>query len=139
VLGGQPQPLPAGDERLDRRPNAGHFIDERRGRRQMLDVVQDEEQAAIPNGRADGFEERTVAGLSHVEGLRDLRQDEFERGEGSQRDDPYAAGEDVRRDFADAECQAGLADAAGTGQREQPDLRTAQQVHHLRDALLPPD
>ena len=71
--------------------------------------------------------QRPVAAVDHAEGAGDGGRDEGGVGQRREVDEDHAVGEVVRDIVGDGEGEAGLADAAGTGQRQQRHRLVEQQ------------
>jgi hypothetical protein len=102
-------------------------------------VVEDQQQALVPEEVGQEVEEQSVAGLAHLECLSDRRQDQpwlVDRGQ-------LYEGSTVRKAFCqrrgDVQRQSRLADPARSGQRDQTDPRRGQQVAHRRRLALAAD
>ena len=96
---------------------------ERRRLDHLLEVVQHQQGALVAQERRQPPVERLVAGLAHAEGLGDGGGDQVGVGDRGEGDEPDAVRERVGNRRGDLEGEAGLADAAGAGQRQQADVR----------------
>ena len=97
-----------------------HLGNDRRGVDRLLEVVEDEQHAARSDGLGDAVEERPGGQLRHADHARDRRRHELAFPDGLERHEPDPVREVVRCRRGDLQRQAGLADAARSGQREQP-------------------
>ena len=138
----QTQRRPAGDQH--RQPRAGRQqLADQRGRRQhLLEVVQHQQQVLRPRSAAtrrsaERLLARPPARRAPARSAGTTRSGSRQRRE---RDEGDAVGEVVGpARSATCERQAGLADAAGTGQGQQPHLGAAQQGRDRRRLPLPAD
>jgi hypothetical protein len=105
----------------------------------VLDVVQDEQRPALPQQRAQRILDRSPARLPHVAGAGDRHGDQGGVVDRSEVDEPDAVRVHGGHVLGDAARQAGLADAARPGQRDQADAGAAQEVGDGRDLALPAD
>jgi hypothetical protein len=77
-----------------------------------------------------------VAGLRHSQSISDRWQYQGWVTDLRQTDKPDAIGEDIIQVASDGESQTALADAASSGQRQEPHVGTAQEpTHHEAFAL----
>ena len=134
------QPRPAGDEHA-RRGQAGEQLrHQRRGRQDVLEVVERRAAAADPEDRRQGRERRPIAASRRTPRARAIVvATRAGSRTGARATNQTPVGERRRGLRGHAERQAGLADAARPGQRHQPDVRAAQQAAHHRRLGLPPD
>ena len=100
-----------------------------RGVEHLLEVV-DHEQDRVPR------QHRGRLALARAERLGDLGRDQRRVLEARQRDEPGAVGELRREPVRELEREVRLADPARAGQREQPDVRVAQQLGRGRQVVL---
>ena len=130
---------PAGHERLHARAGAQEGGDVRRGLDDLLEVVEHQEQVFRPQRGGELLRRRPVGEFAQVQGVGDRRDDEVGIADRREGDEDRAVGE-VRLQFGrHFDRQARLADPAGTGQRDEPDLGASQQVADGRELPLPAD
>ncbi len=98
-------------------------VDRRRGH--VLQVVEHDQLAPRAEDGAQPVGERPVAGLVHAQRPGERRQHEGRLGDGGQADDDGPVGEVRGHRVRGGEGEAGLADAAGTGQGQRGGHRRA--------------
>ena len=138
VLTGDPQQRAARDQQRDARA-ADHQIDQNRpGGEDVLEVVEDQEQAP----RAEGAHQRVgggpPGGLHDAERLGDPGRDPLVVANRRELDegDLVEAGIEVLRD---RNGEPGLPDAAGSGERDEPGRPIQQERTQALCLVLPPD
>ena len=103
---------------------AGHL---RRGFDHVLAVVEEQQQLAGAEQRAQAGGERSVASLAEAERLGDRREDEGGIAERREVDERRPVGEGGRGVVGDRQSQPCLADTAGPGQRQEGNGLIEQQ------------
>jgi len=128
ALGQHPHALAPAQERL-RRPRTGGG--------EVLAVVEHEQQLPPPERRHQGQDRWRGAMLLHTQGGGDSRRDQVGVAEAGEFDQPHLHGGRLRQGSSHRQGQPGLADAAGTGQCDQPGA-IEQMLDRCR-IPLPPD
>jgi hypothetical protein len=106
---------------------------------QMLEVIEHQQQPLPADGGDDPLDVLLAPRIPDLERLHDRRGHELRVGDRRQqhhRDVVDDRGSGLLRKL---EREAGFADAAGTGQRQQAHMRTAQQLERLAQLLLAAD
>ncbi len=117
----------AGDESLDARRSDEQLGDEPPGQRDLLEVVEQEEDTLVLQPCPEALHERLAARLVQVKRLGDGRQDQLRVGDGRQGNKEYAVGE-VGQDLGGGvQRQPCLAHAAGAGQSDEADVVALKQ------------
>jgi hypothetical protein len=139
VLAGDSQQCPAGDEHLELRCGAEQRHDQRRGAQHLLEVVEHQQRAAVPQRDDELVLQRHIARVTHAERLRDRVGHErrvVDRGERHEHDPAGKLGGHAGRDV---DRQPALADAARPHERDHAHGRRVQHRSDLGDLVLPPD
>ena len=105
--------------------------------KQLLEVVQDEEDRPLPEVAAEGFARRPVGRFPDAEGDGDRRLQQDRVAERGEVHEPDAMRELVASRAGDREGEPGLAAAAGSGQRDDP--ARAEVGSDAIDLVLPAD
>ena len=126
--GDDPHPARAAEDRRDRRGGGGEDV---------LAVVDHEQQLPAGERLGDGLDEGGVALRGDAEHRRDRRRHRVRVAHRRELDQPDAVGELARDLRPDLDREAGLADPADAGQRDQP--VPAHELGDLADDLLAPD
>ena len=136
VLAGEPQGGPAG--RQDRQARApDQQVRGHRGRiEQVLEVVEDEQELAIAQQGSQTVDRGPPAAVDHPEDAGDGWSDEVGLADGREGDEDGAIGEVVAQVGGHPEGEGGLADAAGPGQRDEPDAALLEQGRNRRHLVL---
>ena len=100
----------------------------RRGLEDLLEIVEDQQQAAVPEEYGEQFLERTAAHIAQAERLGDSGDDEGGVADRRQVDERDPVGKGRGDVLGDPEGEAGLADAAGTGQGQEANVVPQQEV-----------
>ncbi len=138
-LAGQAQRGAAGDEH---RQVVGipHQRGDQRGRvEDLFEVVEQQQQAPGLEEGAQPLPHLRVPSLAQPQGRADRRDDQFGTGDVGESDERHPIRKSVARGRDRFQRQAGLADAAGAGQRQEADSGIAQQRAHGDDVLAPTD
>jgi hypothetical protein len=119
VLAGEVEAGPAGGEDGQVRAGRQQVRHERRRGQEVLEVVEDQEQPPVPDGRGQGLDRRPIRPLDRAQGVEECGRDEGGIADRGERDEPDAVGEGRSRLLRHGERQAGLAHPTGAGQRHQ--------------------
>ena len=128
---------PAGDDDLDRRGAAQELGDHRRRGEDLLEVVEDEQQALVGEPFGEGVVDRACRALGDADRARDPRRDEHRVADRLERDEEHAVGEVVRGAGGQLQRQPGLARPARAGQRQE--TGRGQQAGRLVQLRVPTD
>lgn len=85
----------------------------------MLQVIQHEQQAPVAEAGHQAVDDHFAAGLRYAQNVRDGVEDQTGIGQGRQINEDDAVGERRERHGGEVEGETRLADATGSGQREQ--------------------
>ena len=133
VLAGEAQDNAAGDQRREAGARGQQGGEGGAGGHDVLEVVEDQQRPALPQVGGQPLGQGPTAHLAQPQRLRDRGQDKAGLAQGVEGHEPDAVRE-VRGDLrGDVQGEPGLADAAWAGQRQQADVRTAQQGGGRRD------
>ena len=138
-LGGEPKWRAARHEELDVGRGRGDARDQRCGLDDVLEVVEHEQELAALQMPAKIHLERLVARRADAESLGGGGQDEILVLQRREADKHDAVGEIVEKSRGDLDGDSGLARPAGSGQRDELDLRPLEEVGHLADLALATD
>jgi hypothetical protein len=133
------QGLSAGHDHLQPGTGDQQAGDERRGRDQVLEVVQQEQQLAVLELLSQALLQRLPAGLPDPECPGDGRPDQERVTDWGQRDEERAVAELVHQRVGGLEGEAGLARTPRAGERQQPRRLLPEQPSDLDQLPLPPD
>ena len=97
----------------------------------LLEVVEDQQQALLAQLPGQLAEQRLVACLGQTDGARDRREHRLGVADGREIDEEHPVLESVVMVGSGAERQSGLADAAGSGEGEQPDRLVLEERSDL--------
>ena len=136
-LGGEAKRRAARHEELDVGRARRDSCDRRCGLDDMLEVVEHEQELAAPQMPAKILLERLAIGHADAKSLCGGGQDEILVLQRREADEHDAVGEIVEKPGGDLDRDSGLARPAGSGQRDEPDLRPLEHVGHLADLALP--
>jgi hypothetical protein len=139
VLSRQAERGAARDQHRERRAGAEQGRYRRRSRPDPLEVVQHQQDRAGPEDAGQALRRGVIPEFGEGEGCGDGGEDEARVVERGQPDEADTAPDLGVEEGRDADGQAGLADPAGTRQREQAQAVAAQQVRGSRDLALPAD
>lgn len=121
VFLGQPEPVPAGGEDADAGGAAQQGAGEvGAGGRQVLAVVDDEQQPAVAYALHQGIQGGPFGAVVQTEGVGGGERDEGGVVQAGEVHEAHAVGEGAGDAGRDPAGQAGLADAAGPGEGDQP-------------------
>ena len=124
-------------DRLDVRGGAQQVGDDRGRGDDLLEVVEDEQEALVAQPVGERFLDRATAALGDAERTRDARCDEHRIADRLERHEEDAVREVVRRPRRELERQPRLAGPARPGQRQQPGPR--QQPGRRLELRVAPD
>ena len=131
VLARESQAPPTRGQHFERRASSQQLGHHRRGGRNVLEVVKDEQHPPAEQERPDAIHQSHSARLAQAEGLGDRRRHQGGVADGFERDEAFAmlvVGSELRRHMPG---EAGLADPARAGQRHQTHISPAQQRAHV--------
>lgn len=138
VFLGQPEPVPAGGEDADAGGAAQQGAGEvGAGGRQVLAVVDDEQQPAVAYALHQGVQGGPFGAVVQTEGVGGGERDEGGVVQAGEVHEAHAVGEGAGDAGRDPAGQAGLADAAGPGEGDQPG--PGQQLARLGEFGPPVD
>ena len=129
----------AGDQTHQVRAPREEFGQKRRCLDDVLEVVEDEQGILPLQEVRDPLQERSMAGLTHVQRLRDRREDQGGVTDGGQRHEPDPIGKVPRGLLGDPQGEPGLADPTGSGEGQEADVVSLQQVAQGRHLALTTD
>jgi hypothetical protein len=138
ALAPDPQGRAAGDEHGEVRAGAEQV--DHLGRRfgHVLEVIEQQEGFPFAQVLAEDLQRVHARSFPQAQGPRDGRHHERRVAQGRQGDEGHAVGEVAAAGLARRfDGQAGLADAPGTRERQQPDGRPAEQADYLLHLALP--
>ena len=133
VLASQAEGDAARDDDVRARAAAEEVGDDRPRLHHLLEVVEHEEDAIRRQPVLDGVEQRACALGAHSERLGDLRDDLVGSRGLVERDEEDAVWIGGRRELGGRHAEPALADAAGPGERDEPDLVAVEARHDVRD------
>ena len=139
MLPGHPEQRPARDQELDQRSSqedAGHQI--RRGQ-EVLEVVEHQQRIRGGQAREQHLPQWKSADLTDLQRGRDRVDNALRIGKTREGNEDDAIGELGGEIIRNRDRHPGFADAARTGQGEQPDLAAAQERHGEFHLVLAPD
>ena len=130
----------AGDQGLGPRTCIQNFRNIRRGGRDLLEVIQDEQHPAEA-GQVflDHFDERTPGRFANAQALGDSGNHQLGIDEGRQIHESNSPRKTVDRIAGGLKCQPGFPGASRTGQGDQPNFRIEQKRLQCRAFRAPPD
>jgi hypothetical protein len=142
-LGAQIQPLARGHQQLDAGRRSEHIGEKTDALQQMFDVVQHQQQRFFAQESQKAAFGIVLWTKLEAHRVGKGREDEFGRFDGLRRDEKYTIGKRgspaVQQLLRRFQRQAGLADAAGSCQRQQTAGRITQQVRDLVEFRRPAD
>src|SRR3712207_5588221 len=121
------------------RSGGEELSDERDGREDLLEVVQDEQKLSVPHVLLQEVFERHVPALPQAERARDLRIEEVGIGYGSEGHEEDAVLEVLQHVGGGLQGEPGLARTSRPRQREQAYLFLSQPPADLPSLPLPSD
>ena len=133
VLAVEAQQRPARDQHLQRRRRRRAAGDDRRGRVDVLEVVEHEQRPARREVVAERLDDRPIGALGDPERVARSRRRRARGPRGRERDEVDAVREAVREVGRGLDREPRLARAARPGERDEPDVVAAQQRHDLGD------
>ena len=133
VLAGDAEGRPARHQDRERGAGAEEIGDQGGRRQQVLEVVEDEQETLRTEVGDQPLAERPLAGIRQVERLGDRRGDQAGVAERGQPDEPDPVREAAAQVAGHLEREAGLPHAAGSGERDEANVRPAQQIGDGRD------
>jgi hypothetical protein len=138
VLAGDPQQRPARHQQRDAWTTDHQVDQDRPGREDVLEVVQDQQQPARAENAYQCGGRGPAGGLGDAEHLGDPRRNPVVVADGRElhERDLVEPGVEIRRDL---HREPGLAHTAGSGERDQPDRRIQHERAEARCLPLPPD
>lgn len=139
VLAGEAQHRPARDQHLQRGAGLQQIADEGGRVEHVLESIQDEQRLAVLQVQHELLDRRPLAGVGDTEGPRNPRRDECGIVDPPERDETHVVGEFIPRFAGDLDREAGLPDAARSGEREEPHIRVTEQLAGPRDIVLAPE
>ena len=110
----------AGHDRLDVRRGAEQIGDDRSGRDDLLEIIEDEQKSFVAQPVGERLGDRSRAPLGDADGRGDPRRDQHRVTDGLERDEEDAVGEVVRSAGRQLQRQARLPGPARAGEGEQP-------------------
>jgi len=131
------EPHPARDQHLQVRTRAKEMSEERRGLDDLLEVVKHEQDAPVAQVRPQPVDQRFGSGLTKTNGLGDGGSHQVrvrDRGQINERD---AVWEVISSRRGNSQRQPGLAHTTRTGQREERNILTPQELAHCCQLALP--
>jgi hypothetical protein len=128
VLGGQAKRSATRRQQLHTGRTSCNIRDRRCGRQEVLEVVEEEEELAVPKSPGEVLCERLATRCADPESLRGGRQDEVGILERCKADEHDALGEGVEQSAGGVDGQSRLACPAGAGQCDQSDFGAPEQV-----------
>ena len=139
MLGGEAKRSATRHQQLHAGRASRNVRDRRCGREEMLEVVEHEEELAVPQSPREIVCDCLATQCADPESLCSGRKDEVGILERRKADEHNAVGEVVEKSGGGLDGEPRLACPASTGQRDQPNLRTPEQVCHLLDLALATD
>ncbi|HYO29040.1 MAG TPA: hypothetical protein VER37_00545 [Thermomicrobiales bacterium] len=133
------EPYPAGDEEREPRAAGEEGGQRRTGRKHVLEVVQHQQPALPTEPRHDGRREGEFPRFDRLDRLGDRMEHAVRLGHGGQIDQMDASREGILDGCRDRQGQAGLADAAGSRQRQQPGVALGEHRRRLGHVALAAD
>jgi hypothetical protein len=127
----------AGDDHLCPGAAAEQAGQCRRGLKDVLEVVQHQQDAAVAERAGDSLGNKAAVALAHADRVGDRRKNERRVDHPGKGDEDDATGEVSNKLLGDPQRHSGLARAARPRQREQPNLVPPQQLGDLGQFALP--
>ena len=127
LLATQLEPGAAGHQHLQAGRRLEQVGDEGRGAHDLLEVVQQNQQAPVAQIGHQRLQQRLLPAFLEAKRLRKRRDDQFRVADGRQVDEADAVREVVAQLGCRLQREARLARAAGSRQRQQPHLRALEQ------------
>ena len=128
VLASHAQRLAARHEHLQARAVGEQPDERRRGNRHLLEVVEDDQDLLRAELAAQLVERRALGGVAEADRGRDQGEHGVAVGCRDEFDEVDAVGEPVDLVGGGADGEPGLAAAAGTGQRDEPDVLVVEAL-----------
>lgn len=135
----QPQRRPTGNQQRDPRRHRHNVGEHWPGGQHLLEVIQDEQHASVPQEPLHGFGERLAADVQQAERCGQGRNDQCRIANGCEVDEDGAVREGPAEPRRELDGQTGLAGASRTGQREQANVRRQQLLAKFDKLPLAPD
>jgi hypothetical protein len=136
LLGAQAQAAAAGHQQREGGAGGEQVRQCWRGGGHLLEVVEHEQQALLPQARLQDRAQRPLAGVAYPQRLGERCEDEGGIVDGGEADEDDAIGERIGHPCRHLQRQARLADARGATEREQPHVGPPQQVTDRRLLVL---
>ena len=127
VFARQVERLAAGDKEFEARAAHDQGGEERRGGKEVLEVVHDQEQIAVLEGEGEGVLDGKPGDVANAESLGDGRRDLGSIGDGGEGDEDDAVGEFGAEAGANLEGKPRLPGPTGAGQRDDADIDAAKE------------
>jgi hypothetical protein len=137
VLAAQPKRLPTRDQHRELRAGREEVGDHGRGRQDLLEVVEQQQDRSRPQVLLDGVHDRAVIDVPHAEDLRDGRRHERRVRDRGQLDQEHPMLEVVQEVGGDLEAQARLPRPARPRERHEP-RAVLEQPADLGQLAFPP-
>ncbi len=102
----------------------------------VLEVVEHQQELAVAQIPSELLRDALATRREDPESQSDGRRDEVGILERRKSDEDDAVGELVEQLGSHLHCEPRLARPAGAGQRDEPDFRSPDQIHHLPDLAL---
>ena len=128
MLAPDAQRLAARHEHLQARAVGEQLDDRWRGDRDLLEVVEDDQDLLRAEPAAELVERRALGRVAEADRRRDQREDGIAVGRGDEVDEVDAVGEPVDLVGGGTDGEPGLAAAAGTGERDEPDVGVVEAL-----------
>jgi hypothetical protein len=131
ALSGDPEADAAGDQHRHVGTGAEEVGHVWGGLDDLLEVVEQEQEALVAQDRLQSLDQRRVTRLAHGERLDDGGSHQHRIADRGERNDRDTIGEVICHRGCRTQREPGLADAAGTAQGHQRHVLTKEQVAHL--------
>ena len=139
MLASHAQRLPTRHEHLQARAVGEQPDERRRGNRHLLEVVEDDQDLLRAELAAQLVERRALRGVAEADRGRDQGEDGVAVGCRDEFDEVDAVGEPVDLIGGGADGEPGLAAAAGTGQRDEPDVLVVEALANRAELRIAAD
>lgn len=139
VLAAEAQPGAAGHQGFEPGTGAQEIGKIRSSGDDLLEVIKDEQQLAIVKRLLERGQGRATTRFTQPHGQRDRGQDQIGIGDGRQPNQANAVAKRLSHRRPGRESEAGLADAAGSGERDQAHAVPQQGFPDGVDITLPAD
>ncbi len=138
MLTGEMEWCPARRQSRETLTSLEQLADRGGGGKEMLDIVEEQEEFTFTQRGLNLVQQRPVAGLLDRKRAGDRPEHEFGVGDRGKRHERRTVPEGGRRDLRDSQSEPRLADAAGSDQSQEANVVASHQREHRRNVAIPP-